>query len=329
MTLGNHFQGRRQLRQPFPMAKLRRLLGIALENAWDVSTRKAYRSHLKSYLEFIRSHNLNLEPTEDTLALYIVYMSNHIKPTSVEVYLTGIIHYLTPFYPLIRIARNSALVKQTLRGCLKLYNTPTRRVRPLSVTELETIASIYTVPNSSHDNLLFVSQLLFGFFGLLRLGELVLPNDHSLDVRRKQCIHKTLCFTANSVSFSLPFHKADRFYKGSEILILSNMTPANPVAVMQRYIQSRDHLFPENPFLWLRENGLPPRRKWFIDKLREHCSSDVGGHSLRAGGATFLAQNNFPLEVIQALGRWSSDTFRIYIRQHPILLQAAMKQNHK
>jgi hypothetical protein len=114
MTLYLEFQGRQPIRQPFPMVKLRRLLGLALENTWDVSTRKVYRSHLISYLQFVKAHKLNLEPTEDTLALYIMYMSNHIKPTSVEVYLTGIIHHLAPYYPSARSIRNSTVIKQTL-----------------------------------------------------------------------------------------------------------------------------------------------------------------------------------------------------------------------
>lgn len=120
-----NLQGRRPLRQPFPISKLRGLLGEVLDNAWDISTKKVYRSHFFSYLDFTKLHDLPLEPTEDTLALYIVYMSNHIKPTSVEVYLAGISHYLSPYYPNIRAVRQSAFIKQTLRGCMKMYNTPT------------------------------------------------------------------------------------------------------------------------------------------------------------------------------------------------------------
>jgi hypothetical protein len=161
----------------------------------------------------------------------------------------------------------------------------------------------------------------------MRLGELVFPNDHSLDSPRKQSRRDTLEMKSNSVSFQLPYHKADCFYEGSKIIVLSNPTPTNPVILMQRYISSRDSRFPKNPALWLRENGQPPRRNWFLEKLRQHCGPEVGGHSIRAGGATFLAQNGFSLEIIQGLGRWTSETFRIYIRQHPILLHAAIKQN--
>jgi len=43
--------------------------------------------------------------------------------------------------------------------------------------------------------------------------------------------------------------------------------------------------------------------------------SDVSSHSLRAGGATAMHLNNIPDSTIQKMGRWSSDTFLIYIHE--------------
>jgi hypothetical protein len=82
---------------PASLLELTKLLLQALENAWDPSTKKVYKMHLKSYFSFIRAH-LDFEPNETMLALYVVYMCQFIKPFSVESYLTGIVHYLSPFY---------------------------------------------------------------------------------------------------------------------------------------------------------------------------------------------------------------------------------------
>ena len=43
-------------------------------------------------------------------------------------------------------------------------------------------------------------------------------------------------------------------------------------------------------------------------------ASQVSSHSLRAGGATAMHINGVPNVTIQKMGRWSSDTFLIYIR---------------
>ena len=52
--------------------------------------------------------------------------------------------------------------------------------------------------------------------------------------------------------------------------------------------------------------------------------ADVAGQSMRAGGATSLAENGVPPNLIQAMGRWASQIFHIYIRKHPVLLQALL-----
>jgi len=42
-----------------------------------------------------------------------------------------------------------------------------------------------------------------------------------------------------------------------------------------------------------------------------------GGHSLRAGGATYFASLGLSEDVIQALGRWSSQAWKVYIHDNP------------
>lgn len=312
-------------REPLPLPELHRLLGLALESAWDPSTRRAYRSHLSSYLEFIQIHNLDPNPTEHTLALYVVFMSQTIKPSSVEVYLTGIVHFLTPTYPAVRAARSSRLVTQALRGCKKLYNVPVVRKRPLHLSEIEAVAKSYRFRHS-HNDYLFLSQLLVGFFGLLRLGELVYPNDPTLDCPRKMTARQSLSVSPSDLSFVLPYHKADRFYEGNKVLILANSTCANPILAIQSYLSSRDQLFPKNRDLWILHDGTKPRRSWFLNRLHEFFDSSVGGHSLRAGGATALAERGVPFHFIQTIGRWSSEAFRIYVRQHPLVLHASITE---
>jgi hypothetical protein len=42
------------------------------------------------------------------------------------------------------------------------------------------------------------------------------------------------------------------------------------------------------------------------------------------GGATRLAELGAAPDLIQAAGRWSSETFKIYIRKNPVILQAML-----
>ena len=187
-------EGSRPSRQPAREAWSREHLvherAIALGNAMDSSTLKTYGSALNSYLSFVKNHDLPVEPTEDTLSFFTVYMSHHINPRSVNTYLSGICQQLEPFFPSVREARNSRLVQRTLQGCMRLKGRATVRKEALTLDDLATVLSHYNT-SQDHDDLLFVSMLLTGFFALMRLGELTFPDDKSIHNWRKVTQRKT------------------------------------------------------------------------------------------------------------------------------------------
>jgi hypothetical protein len=312
-------------RQPHRAAWSRERLeherAVALGNAIDALSAAAYSSALQSYVTFCRSHNFPIDPTPDTLSFYTVFMCHHIKPNSVNAYLSGICNELEPFYPHARLNRRHQLVARTLRGCKKLRAVATTRKRPLRRAELSSLHDRY-MSSTEHNDLLFFVILLVGFHALMRLGELVWPDKKALQDYRKVTKRDSVELLPEGFSFFLPGHKADRFFEGNRIILQRNASGDDPDIPFRKYLASRDRLFPFHPELWLRADGSIPTRSWFIRRLRQHFPSDVAGHSLRAGGATALAQAGIPPHIIQAIGRWASDTFQIYIRQHPVLLAA-------
>lgn len=314
---------RQPLRAPWTRERLEHERAVVLGNAIDSSSAAAYSSALQSYISFCRSHGFSIDPTPDTLSFYTVYMCHHIKPESVNSYLSGICNQLEPYYPHVRPNRRHQLVARTLRGCKKLRAVATTRKRPLMRSELSALQPHY-MSSSSHDELLFFVILLVGFHGLMCLGELVWPDKQSLQDYRKVTKRSSVELLPDGFSFFLPGHKADRFFEGNRILLQRNTSGDDPDSPFRKYLASRDSLFPFHPELWLHVDGSIPTRSWFIRHLRKHFPSDVASHSLRAGGATALAQAGIPPHIIQAIGRWSSDTFQIYIRHHPVLLAALL-----
>ncbi|KAI0086997.1 hypothetical protein BDY19DRAFT_869433, partial [Irpex rosettiformis] len=160
-------------RLPWTHERLVHERAIALGYAIDESTHSTYTSHVQSYFNFCKAHNLPVEPTADTLSLYTVYMCHHIKPASVDSYLSGICNKLKPFFPSIRSARKSPLVARTLAGCKRKLGAPVSRKRPLAVDDITKCLAFFSSP--TYDNRLFCALLLAGFLGLHRLGELVRP----------------------------------------------------------------------------------------------------------------------------------------------------------
>ena len=144
---------------------------IALGHKINKSTLGNYGSALNSYISLTTSHNLPVEPVPDTLFFYTVYMCHYINPRSVLTYLSGITQQLEPYFPTVRETRNSSLVWWTLRGCMRMKGTPTIWKKALSTDDFQRVTTFYQ--NSTlHDDKLFVTMLLTGFFSLLHLGEM-------------------------------------------------------------------------------------------------------------------------------------------------------------
>ena len=291
---------------------------LALGHVIDKSTLSNYSSALNSYLNFVTLHELPVEPTADTLSLYTVYMCHHINPRSVNTYLSGISQQLEATFPTVKEARNSSLVRRTWQGCMRMKGVATVRKRALTTDDLKLVISHYHM-SSRHDDLLFLAMLLTGFFALLRLGEMVFPDDTSLRNWKKVTRRNTVKVTSTYYEFFLPGHKADRFFEGNKIIVPSQRFGLSPLKFFTEYLASRDTLHPVASPLWLTASGSIPTRSFFISRLRLFFSKDVAGQSMRAGGATALAEHGFSPYIIQASGRWASEAFLIYIRKNLLL----------
>jgi hypothetical protein len=241
----------------------------------------------------------------------------------VDSYLSGICNQLETLFPEVRTVRNSTLVCRTLKGAKWRHRKSTSRKAPLSWSHLSSIFEAYE-SSRAHDDLLFQAQLITGFCGLMRLGDLTDPDRNDTCDPAKRCLHSSLQWNAQSYSFLLPRHKSDVFFEGDHILVQKRTSHPDPHRMMVLYVTSRDKLWPLMPELWVKLDGTIPKRSWFLNRLRTFLPPQLAGHSLRAGGATALAIAGTRHELIKAAGRWSSDAFERYIRKNPFLLQAML-----
>ena len=268
-------------------------------------------------------------------------MSHHIEPRSVCSYLAGIVSEREPSYPSVRPNRYSPLVVRTLKGSMCQFSGPVHQKSPLTRDHLKLVYDHLPRP-LFHDNLLFLTMLFVGFFGLLRLGELVQQDTSSLRSASKISWRHDVHLDSTFFSFSIPQSKTDVVFEGDQVVIQKSTTAPNPFALFHKYLVSRDShfaLFPQLwlcslvsrnshfalfPQLWLRSDGSVPSRSWFLSRLHSVFPHSIGGHSMHAGGTASLAAAGVPPSQIQAIGRWRSDTFEHYICRHPTLLQAVL-----
>src|SRR5882724_9773363 len=130
--------------------------------------------------------------------------------------------------------------------------------------------------------------------------------------------------TSSMYSFTLPSHKANRFFEGNTVLIETQSSCLLPLHPFVNYLAAWDAHFPLHPHLWLISAGTPPTYSWVVHRLKGTLGQDIAGHSLWSGSMTALAIAGTPDDHIQAQGHWTSQSYQIYIWKHPIMLQSLL-----
>ncbi|ORY83576.1 hypothetical protein BCR35DRAFT_258712, partial [Leucosporidium creatinivorum] len=238
----------------------------------------------------VRTYKLSATPSVNSLVLFIAYLSRRLR--SIDKVLSALAFHFKPLMSTWEKVRTHPRVLLALRGSLKLTAVPIKRSPPLLPSHLVSFAtSTLASPSPSHDDILALAIAVIGFGALLRLGEMVEPS-HLDDRDPRKYIKRTSAHLVElkEFHFHLPYHKADRSWRGSDVVIVAENSPPafNLLGVVALYLRSRDRLHPSNPYLFIRADGSLPPRSWFVDRLRLHAPL-VSGHGLRAGGATYLA----------------------------------------
>jgi hypothetical protein len=216
------------------------LLGMSI----DHSTSATYSSALNLYL---------------TVSISIPDLSTHIYPESAT-----------------NSSRTSPKSVKTENHRLLFAPWPVQNVIGANLVTISTDLSTSTL----HDDLLFHAQLNTGFTGLLRLGELTWPDTIHLRDYKKVSMRFSLKINSYTYSFWLPANKADTTFEGNHIVVKEITGAPDPCPIMQRYINSRDVLFPFHPQLWLKLDGTISLLLWFLRCLHHYFGSHIDGQSL-------------------------------------------------
>ena len=286
-------------------------------HALEKSTVGGYSTGMRHYAQFCRIHHLSLDPTPQTLSQYIAFSSLSIA--SGPKYLTGARHFLHDLYPDFDDNRASPTVQATIRGSKKVRADPVHRKQPIRIEHLLSFVAVARA-TGKFDDLLFATIMSCCFYGCHRSGELVLKTTKNVDWR-KIIKRSSLHFSPGYAGYRLPYHKTDPFFRGTDILF-SSQDSADPITLLQEFVLRRDKVHGAQRALFLREDGSHPTRAWFDAKLFSFVDRSFGGHSPRASGATFYASLGLSESIIMALGRWSSEAWKIYIRDNPCVRAA-------
>jgi len=120
------------------------------------------------------------------------------------------------------------------------------------------------------------------------------------------------------VVLTLPSSKTDPFRKGVDILI-ARAPGAHTCAVAALQSLFRHAHKPQGSALFTQDDGSPLSRSNFLSRIKLSLTnagfdtSRFSGHSFRWGAASSAAAVGFNDYEIQQLGRWRSNSYKLYV----------------
>ncbi|XP_066286079.1 uncharacterized protein [Branchiostoma lanceolatum] len=209
----------------------------------------------------------------------------------------------------------SFIIQKLVRASRK-SQTPDGR-RPITPSILKALLdAIPSVTSHAYDRQLFKALFLFSYHSLSRIGEVTVTGaaNHTLQLSdiNSQASHP------HSILVTFRTYKHGNPSRPATISISPNTGSSYcPVASLKSYLTIRGN---RAGCLFLRSDGRPVSSDLFSHTLRKcvkHVELDpreFTAHSFRIGAATHAALSGVPDKQLRALGRWSSDAFRSYIR---------------
>ena len=169
-----------------------------------------------------------------------------------------------------------------------------------------------------HDRYLYAAAISIAYFGCLRAGEITYPSTRSYN-RRRNLTLKDISLYRDRLEIRIKHSKTDQTGRGATIIIGQTKQNTCPHAITSEFLHYRRHAKRSDATFRYKDGSLLTRQK--LQKMLRYTISSLnlpakhfGTHSLRIGSATAEAEAGVSVPLIKALGRWSSDCYRTYVR---------------
>ncbi|KAE8232282.1 hypothetical protein CF326_g2688 [Tilletia indica] len=218
-----------------------------------------------------------------------------------------------------------------LRRGVKVVQPPPKPKRP-AMTAQWLHAIINAADFNDPQELAVATVATCGLWGLFRLGELVLtavkdfnPRHHVTRAHLKNELVPISGVPTLVVTVNLPRTKTEA--DGEAVTLTPQDHPGDPVGLLHLFLQRNPVPDPATTplFSFWKQGALQALTRAthlrVLDKLASRAKlKSVAGHSMRIGGCTALLLRGIPPDKVMLHGRWNSDSFKKYIREHASIL---------
>ena len=239
--------------------------------------------------------------------LYVTYLAQRLKPSSVRAYYQAVIFYHV-CAGVLPVRMSDPVLKATLQGIERAFPGDTKGKDPILPPHLLRIMRVAEL--GSELEFIVCVAALFMFRTLLRVSNIVVSN-HTLKAR-DVTFSKEGCFVRVSSSkttssrdtvkvLPIVFSRDKRICAATWLkMLFLRFKPAPDAQLFSS---------PNVPVL-----GYTKFSKKFKElTVRAGLVGDFASHSLRRGGATFMSMLERPLDQIKSRGQWKSDCVFRYI----------------
>lgn len=300
------------------MSELRTDTKQSIKEAYSVGTRKNLKTQWKAFLLFCRYFNLIPLPCDvNTVCLFAQFLSRSFNSVeSIKNYVYGV-KFLHLLLDLEFNHFESFYFKLFMKGLKRCNPHSVKTALPITPDILQKIK--HFLDFSDENNYTFWCLFLFGFYLMCRKSNLV-GSAHE----QHKCLKRgDIKISDDYLTVKFTWSKTIQFGERKlEIPITKN--PSEDLCAYKAFQEMKTR-FPVKDntaaFVVKIGNKIRPVTYYMMQKaLRSSIAgiglnpSDYSTHSLRRGGATFAFKSGVSAELIQVMGDWKSDAYKIYLQ---------------
>ena len=208
-------------------------------------------------------------------------------------------------------------LQRLLRGIKRTQGSPGSCRLPITDHHMMIIHNSLSFANPDH--VMFWAASTLAYFGFLRSAEFTVPSLSAFSPDFHLTVNDIAVDSHSSPSclqLTIKASKTDPFRKGCYLYIGLGRPPLCALSAIMNYLPLRG----QSPGpLFLLSNGQPLSHTLLTHWLKDiFAAAGIQGsfssHSFRIGAATVAARMGVPDHLIQAVGRWNSDAYKLYIR---------------
>ena len=279
-------------------------------------TVRSYLYKCRQFLTWVKSQGLpaSLPFSVEVISVYLHQSKLHVTSDSPLITSVAALKWLHSLVNPQSNPLDSPMVQNILISCRRQTHRPPTHKQPISLSQVRDITTLMTGPDSSLADIRTACYVSLKYALLFRHTEMA----------ELKASHFTPLPDKSGFSIFVPKSKTDIFRDGSTVILADSTGDFSPVSILLKFLSMSGISIGQDLFLFTpitfhqrtqsysRADNRPLSysrcRELFHDALRRigEDPHSFGLHSLRAGGASHLANKHIPEEQIMHHVRWKT-----------------------